>query len=297
MKKWLIAFRLRTLPLALASVAMGGFLALQAGGFRTGIFLLCCLTTTFLQILSNLANDYGDSVHGADHAGRKGPVRAVQSGVISASRMKFAVAVLALLSLSSGVWLLWEALNSDWLRLAIWLVIGLASIVAAITYTTGSKPYGYMGLGDLSVLFFFGLVAVLGTTYMITSELYWQGLAPALASGMLAVGVLNINNIRDIDSDREAGKFSFPVRFGRKAAIVYHQVLLWGAMILCLGYVLMRPEVTPESFLFLTAIPLFFRINQAVATLAPELLDPWLKKMALSALLFTLLFGVGLTIG
>ncbi|MFM7195817.1 MAG: 1,4-dihydroxy-2-naphthoate octaprenyltransferase [Bacteroidota bacterium] len=297
MKKWIVAFRLRTLPLAWASVAMGGFLAVQSGGFRTGIFLLCCLTTTFLQILSNLANDYGDSIHGADHAGRKGPVRAVQSGVISSGSMKNAVILFSVLSLVSGLWLLWSALHGDLFRMAVWLVIGLASITAAITYTAGNKPYGYMGLGDVSVLVFFGVIAVLGSAFMITGNWYWQGMAPALASGMLAVGVLNINNIRDIDSDREAGKFSFPVRFGRKAAVTYHQLLLWGAVSLCLVYVLALPRIAPINFLFLAAAPVFHRINRAVATLTPELLDPWLKKMALSALLFTLLFGAGIIFG
>ena len=297
MKKWIVACRLRTLPLALASVAMGGILTIPSGQFRLSVFLLCCLTTMLLQILSNLANDYGDSIHGADHAGRKGPVRAVQSGVISSQQMKMAVVLCSLLSLISGLWLLWVALQGDLYRIAIWLVIGLASIAAAITYTAGKKPYGYMGLGDLSVLIFFGLVCVLGTTYMINGSWYWAGTAPALASGMLAMGVLNINNVRDIDSDKVAGKFSFPVRFGRKAAVRYHQVLLWGSLVLCTGFVLTLPDPSPVHFLFLAVIPVFHRINRAVATLAPEQLDPWLKKMALSALLFTLLFGAGLLLG
>jgi len=293
MKKWLIAFRLRTLPLALASVAMGGFLSVDAGGFRLDVFLLCCLTTVLLQILSNLANDYGDAVHGADHIGRKGPQRSVQSGAISSSAMLGAVVLFSFLSLVTGLVLLWLALGGAFIKTAVWLVIGLGSIAAAITYTAGNKPYGYMGLGDISVIFFFGVVAVLGTVYMITGNLYWPGLLPSLASGFLAAGVLNLNNIRDIESDREAGKFSIPVRFGRPFAVHYHRLLLYGALVLCAIYSATRPEVSVYQFLFLLVLPLFARINRAVQTLGPVELDGWLKKMALSALLFTLLFGAG----
>ena len=297
MKKWIVAFRLRTLPLALASVAMGGFLAVHAGGFRMEVFLLCCLVTILLQILSNLANDYGDSVHGADHAGRLGPSRSVQTGAISSRVMLAAVVLFSVLSLFSGLLLLWIALGGAFLQTAVWLVIGLTAIAAAITYTAGSKPYGYMGLGDVSVIVFFGPVAVLGTVYMITGSLYWQGLLPSFASGMLAAGVLNLNNIRDIDSDREAGKFSIPVRFGRKVAVHYHRVLLFGATGLCTMYSILQSDVDVYDFLFVLVLPFFIAIIRAVATLGPVELDGWLKKMALSALLFTVLFGIGSMVG
>src|SRR5688572_13524285 len=155
-KIWLRAFRLRTLPLALSCIAMGGFLAASADAFRWDIFLLCALTTIFLQILSNLANDYGDSKHGADSQHREGPKRAVQAGHISAAQMKTGMLVLTILSLVSGILLLWLAFGFRGMYLFLFfLALGLASIWAAINYTAGSKPYGYAGLGDISVFIFF----------------------------------------------------------------------------------------------------------------------------------------------
>lgn len=150
-KAWLQAFRLRTLPLALSSILMGGFLAASTGAFQWSIFLLCISTTIFLQVLSNLANDYGDSIHGADHGGRKGPSRAVQSGAISAQQMKAAVVLFVLLSLASGISLLLVSFGWDWSALLFFLGLGVLSIGAAIAYTVGKKPYGYIGLGDFSV--------------------------------------------------------------------------------------------------------------------------------------------------
>src|SRR6187399_874241 len=146
-KAWLQAFRLRTLPLALSSIAMGGFLAASAGAFSWSIFLLCVSTTIFLQVLSNLANDYGDSVNGADHAGRKGPSRAVQSGAISPSQMKTAIFLFVSLSLASGISLLLITFGLNWNALLFFFGLGLLSIAAAIAYTVGKKPYGYVGLG------------------------------------------------------------------------------------------------------------------------------------------------------
>ena len=153
-KAWLSAFRLRTLPLALASIGMGSFLAGAEGLFDWQIFVFCALTTIFLQILSNLANDYGDSVHGADSLDREGPQRAVQSGQISKKDMFGAMVVFAFLSLISGLYLLYLAIDSTQ---SFWLFLGLGilAIIAAITYTAGKRPYGYAGLGDISVLLFF----------------------------------------------------------------------------------------------------------------------------------------------
>jgi 1,4-dihydroxy-2-naphthoate octaprenyltransferase len=289
---WIQAFRLRTLPLALSCIGMGGFLAAADGKFNGLIFALSCLTTIFLQVTSNLANDYGDSVHGADHAERKGPKRAVQSGAISSNRMKAGVIVLSMLSLASGIALLLVSFGVDWSSLLFFFVLGLLSIGAAIAYTVGNKPYGYAGLGDLSVLIFFGLVGVMGSLYLFTREIVWISLLPALSCGLFSIAVLNINNIRDIESDRSAGKFSIPVRIGRDRAVIYQWFLLVTGIGLAGVYVFLNYR-SAFQFLFLLSAPLFIRIGVAVSKKPSAELDPYLRQMAMSTLLFVVLFGAG----
>ncbi|MDN4164980.1 1,4-dihydroxy-2-naphthoate polyprenyltransferase [Cytophagales bacterium LB-30] len=293
---WLKAARLRTLPLALASIIMGSFLAAYVSGFRWSVFVLAVLTTLLLQVLSNFANDYGDSVHGADSAERQGPDRAVSSGAISPKQMKMAVGLFALAALLAGLSLLWVALGANTQVFLTFLGLGIASILAAITYTMGKKPYGYAGLGDISVLIFFGLVGVIGTFYLHTQR--WEpGIVfPAISCGLFAVAVLNLNNIRDIESDRKAGKRSIPVRLGRKKAVVYHQLLLYFGLLAAMIFTYTHYQ-SPWQWLFLLSLPLMVRNIRAVATkLKPQELDPYLKQMALTTLFFVLTFGIGLLI-
>lgn len=292
-KIWLQAFRLRTLPLSLSCIAMGGFLAASAGAFRWNIFLLCVLTTIFLQVLSNLANDYGDSVNGADHAGRKGPTRAVQSGAISAGQMKTAVIIFVALCIFSGISLLLVSFGFNWNAILFFFGLGVLSILAAIAYTVGKRPYGYVGLGDFSVLIFFGIVGVMGSYYLFTQQLSWREILPALSCGLFSIGVLNVNNIRDIESDKAAGKFSIPVRIGRSNAVAYHWILLIGGLLAATIYSVLTFH-SPWQFLFLLSLPLFIRNGMAVQRKPSHELDPYLKQMALSTLVFVLLFGIGL---
>lgn len=292
-KVWLHAFRLRTLPLALSCIAMGGFLAASAHAFQWSIFLLCVTTTILLQILSNLANDYGDSVHGADSIDRKGPSRAVQSGAISPAQMKKAVVIFVILCLCSGISLLLVSFGMNWKAIFFFLGLGVLSILAAIAYTVGKKPYGYIGLGDVSVLIFFGLVGVMGSYYLFTQRVSWREALPALSCGFFSIGVLNVNNIRDIESDRKAGKFSIPVRIGRENSSRYHWFLILSGLSAALFYTIMTFR-SPWQLLFLLSAPLFFKIGVAVTRKPSHELDPYLKQMALATLLFVLLFGIGL---
>ncbi len=292
MKVWLSAFRLRTLPLSLSCIGMGSFLAAAQNKFNGLIFFLCCTTTIFLQVLSNLANDYGDTVNGADHSQRNGPQRAVQSGAISKRQMKSAIVIFIVLSLISGLKLLYSAFGLDLKSFLFFLGLGVLSIFAAIAYTIGKKPYGYIGLGDLSVLLFFGLVGVIGSQYLFTKTFSLLQILPALSCGFFSMAVLNINNIRDIESDRQAGKFSIPVRIGKERATQYHWMLLLGGIACTLIFVTINYK-TPMQFMFLLSTPLLIINGKSVAKLPSEKLDPYLKQMALSTLLFVLLFGIG----
>ena len=291
-KPWIKAFRLRTLPLALSCIAMGGFLAASSGAFQWSIFLFSILTTIFLQILSNLANDYGDSIHGADSVDRKGPSRAVQSGAISAAQMKTAIIIFIVLCLASGISLLLISFGMNWNAILFFLGLGVLSILAAIAYTVGKKPYGYAGLGDFSVLIFFGLIGVMGSNYLFTKQLNWTQVLPALSCGFFSMGVLNINNIRDIESDRKAGKFSIPVRIGREKAIAYHWFLLLAGMVSTTVFVVLTYQ-SPLQLLFLLSFPLLVVNGLNIQRKPSEQLDPYLKQLALSTLLFVVLFGLG----
>jgi 1,4-dihydroxy-2-naphthoate polyprenyltransferase len=293
---WIKAFRLRTLPLAVSCIAMGGFLASEAGVFRWDIFLLCVLTTIFLQILSNLANDYGDSIHGADSIHRKGPSRAVQSGAVTKAQMRNAVIIFVLLSLTSGISLLIVAFGAEWKAIFFFLGLGILSILAAIAYTVGKKPYGYVGLGDVSVLLFFGFVGVLGSYYLFTKTITVYEMLPALSCGLFSIAVLNINNIRDIESDRKAGKFSIPVRIGKDKAVVYHWFLLIAGIISAITYTVLTFS-SAWQLLFLLTLPLFVKNARAINNRPSNELDPYLKHMAITTLLFVLAFGVGLLAG
>jgi 1,4-dihydroxy-2-naphthoate octaprenyltransferase len=291
-KVWLAAFRLRTLPLAVSCIGMGGFLAASSQAFRWDIFLLCILTTIFLQILSNLSNDYGDAIHGADSVHRVGPLRAVQSGSITPAQMRNAIMLFVVLCLASGISLLIRSFGLNWNALLFFFGLGVLSILAAIAYTVGRKPYGYIGLGDVAVLIFFGIVGVMGSAYLFTHQVNWMQVLPALSCGFFSMGVLNVNNIRDMESDRIAGKFSIPVRIGRKNAIRYHWFLILGGLASALVYNILQ-FTTPWQFLFAATIPLFIYNGFSVTRKAPARLDPYLKQLAISTLLFVVCFGIG----
>jgi 1,4-dihydroxy-2-naphthoate polyprenyltransferase len=295
MKAWIAAARPRTLPLALASIILGTFLAAGAGRFSWFTFALAALTTIFLQILSNFANDYGDAVSGKDTPDRVGPRRAVATGDISREAMRRAMYISGTLSFVSGVWLLIEATQQAgaWLFWGF-LMLGLLCIGGAVAYTNGKRPYGYAGYGDVAVLLFFGWVGVLGTFFLHTQSLAWSLLLPASSAGFFATGVLNINNIRDIETDAKTGKHSIPVRLGRAGAIRYHWFLLLAGMGCTVGYSLLT-NATPAGYVYLLAFPLFVLNGRAVALhMYPTELNPRLGQLALTTLLFVLLFGVGI---
>jgi 1,4-dihydroxy-2-naphthoate polyprenyltransferase len=293
---WIKAARLRTLPLALASIAMGGFVAASHEEFRLTAVLLAALTTLFLQILSNLANDYGDSKSGVDNHTRVGPSRAVQSGEISARQMKSAVIFLASLSMVSGLVLIFFIAGLDIRTSFVFLLLGVLAIAAAIKYTVGKNPYGYAGLGDLFVFLFFGLLGVCGTYYLATKSLDVNIFLPASAMGLLSAGVLNLNNMRDAVSDKQFGKNTVAVKIGAKASLIYHTFLVMLPFLLLIIFNVISNKPL-YAYLFLLLMPLFVvDLWQIANTRDAGKLDPFLKKLALKTLLLTLVFGISVVL-
>jgi 1,4-dihydroxy-2-naphthoate octaprenyltransferase len=294
---WISAFRPRTLALALACIGTGLSLAAADGFFCPLVAVLAVLTATLLQILSNLANDYGDSKHGADSKHRAGPKRAVQSGQVSAAHMKQAMYLAAGAAMVSGIALVVSAFGMAGLA---WLVgfmaLGGLAIWAAIAYTATEKPYGYAGLGDLMVFVFFGWVAVLGSYFLQAQQLPSQVWLPACTLGLFSVAVLNVNNVRDLESDKLAGKRSIPVRIGARNARIYHWLLVILAIGLSVFYVT-NYAGSAWKWLFLLACPLpLLNALKLWQARTPAQADPLLKMMALSTLLFALLLGIGVNL-
>jgi 1,4-dihydroxy-2-naphthoate octaprenyltransferase len=294
LSSWIKAFRLRTLPLALSSIIMGSGLAVFKGSYSWMVILLATLTTILLQILSNLANDYGDFQKGTDNVHRLGPERAVQSGEISARQMKTAVIVFAALSLISGVWLLYASLKEQFTEALVFFVLGIAAIAAAIKYTVGKNAYGYSGLGDLFVFLFFGLTGVVGTYYLNTLSLTWDVILPAISIGLLSTGMLNLNNMRDIDNDIQSGKHTLASKLGLQKAKYYHAFLVVGAIAAALLFVWLHYFSLWNLLFLIVALPLLSDLRLIWRTTEQQKLDPFLKRLALSTLAFAVLFIMGL---
>ncbi len=289
MRKWISAARLRTLPLALSSILMGAVLAQSVFMFRWNVFGWAVLTTILLQVLSNFANDYGDTKNGADSAERIGPARAVQSGEISARQMLTAIFLTGAAAFLSGIYLLYVAFggfSSVYFR--IFLGLGLLALGAAYTYTAGKRPYGYMGLGDISVFLFFGLTGVVAGYFLYSLHFEWPLLLPATACGALATAVLNINNIRDMESDKKAGKITIPVRLGRKNALIYH----WFLLVLAMGAAAIYVYLKSGSWYYLLSFPLIILNGIQVSRNVNP--DPYLKTLALTSLVFVVVFGLSI---
>jgi 1,4-dihydroxy-2-naphthoate polyprenyltransferase len=291
---WTEAIRLRTLPLAIASPVLGSFFAFSENLFRWDVFFLAAATTLLLQILSNLANDYGDYKTGADNSERIGPRRLVQSGIISPPIMKRAVLITIILSLIFGLALIFTGTRGEGqMTRLFFILLGLGAIAAAITYTMGKNPYGYKGLGDIFVFLFFGLTGVLGTYFLHTANINFWLVLPAASIGFLSVGVLNLNNLRDYESDKKANKRTMVVILGSRKARIYHLLLVSGSLVTGLLYILFNFH-SGFQFLFVFVIPLLVNnIMVVFNNTSPTELYPELRKLAIITLLFALSFGLG----
>ncbi|MDC6363529.1 MULTISPECIES: 1,4-dihydroxy-2-naphthoate octaprenyltransferase [Flavobacteriaceae] len=290
-KAWIQAARLRTLPLSLSGIILGTALATKQGFFDLGIFVLALMTTVGFQVTSNFANDYGDGIKGTDNEDRIGPARALQSGWLTRSALKKGIIISIAISLLLAIGLVYLAFGLDNLPyILLFLVLGFLSIWAAIKYTMGSNPYGYMGLGDVFVFLFFGLLGVLGSMFLYTKTIGFTSLLLAIAVGLLCVGVLNLNNLRDVVSDKKHGKNTVVVKMGFQNGKRYHFLLLMAAFICCTVYILMEDLTVLQSVFMVAFVPIFIHLKKVMSTQVPGALDRELKKLALSTFLLAILF-------
>jgi 1,4-dihydroxy-2-naphthoate octaprenyltransferase len=302
MKHWIEAARLRTLPLSVSGIIVGSMYALAnptddvltpTEVFNWKLFAFAIITTLGLQILSNFANDYGDGMKGTDNEDRVGPKRTIQSGVITPQAMKSAIILTSVLTLLSAIYLIYLAFGAHNLGYSLfYLILGIAAIASAIRYTVGNSAYGYRGFGDVFVFVFFGLVSTLGVNFLYSKQLDVVLILPATAIGFLSVAVLNLNNMRDEASDRKSGKNTLVVKMGIENAKKYHYFLIVGAMILVLLFAVLS-DFNFDQYLFLLAyIPLIKHLNTVRKNENTKLLDPELKKVALSTFALSILLAL-----
>ena len=292
MKHWVEAARVRTLPLSVSGIIVGSFYAMSQGMFNWNIVVFALLTTLGLQILSNFANDYGDGIKGTDNQDRVGPMRAIQSGVISPAAMKKAMVLTSAITLLFAVLLIYFAFKDHYLLYSfIFFVLGILAIASAIRYTVGKGAYGYRGFGDVFVFVFFGLVSTFGVYFMFSKSIDWLLLLPAIAIGFLSVGVLNLNNMRDEASDRKSGKNTLVVKMGGAAAKKYHYFLVISAMILVLVFAFLN-DFHFDQYIFVVAyFPMISHLITVYRNQNPKFLDPELKKLAISTFLLAVLLA------
>ena len=293
-KLWLSAFRLRTLPLSVSGIIVASCMAYYNGFFKLSIFVFAMLTTMALQVLSNLANDYGDGVKGTDNENRIGPERAIQSGNISPEEMFAAIKINILVVILLTFALVLSAFGSYYfLYSLLFFTLGVICVYAAIKYTIGETAYGYRALGDVMVFIFFGLLSVLGCYFLYAKQLDAVLILPAIAIGMLSTGVLNLNNMRDINSDTSSNKITVAVKLGRKRAKQYHLFLIIGAIILTAIFGLLYYRKVYNLAFFIAYIPLVKHVIFVIKNKEPKLLDSQLKVLALATFFLSLLLGLG----
>ncbi len=289
-KAWLRAMRLRTLPLSLAGIILGSGIAAYEGYFNWKIFVLALLTAASYQILSNLANDYGDGMKGTDDF-RVGPLRTIQAGLILPYQMRRAMFYNTVISIVLTYWLLKTAFPHTGRGFYLYFFLGLAAIWAAVKYTVGKKAYGYYGLGDLFVLVFFGWVSVAGVWYLYVKHWNWQILLPATAIGLLSVAVLNLNNMRDLENDKRARKHTLPVHLGRSSAEKYHRVILILSFLLMLYFTSLISRSPWVWLSFAIYIPLWMH-QSSLDPDKPATYNLALKKVSILTFLFALIYAL-----
>ncbi len=297
-KNFIQAARLRTLPLSISGILLGSFLAFSQGYLNYTIFILALCTTIGFQVLSNFANDYGDGVKGTDNKNRIGPKRAIQTGAITKKQMLIAIISTATLTFFIALALIYVSFGKkNFIYSITFLILGALSIVAAIKYTMGKNAYGYSGLGDVFVFLFFGLLSVCGSYFLYTKHIDYKVFLPAISIGLLSVGVLNLNNMRDIENDKNSNKNTIVVKIGSKKAKQYHNLLVIGSFITMLIFSFLNDRNFFNYVYILAFLPIFLHLKRVNSNSEPRLLDTELKKLALSTFLLAILFGISRLLG
>src|SRR5437588_11081852 len=282
-----MAARVRTLPASVAPVLVGTSLALGAGTFHALAFVAALLGAVFIQVGTNLSNDYSDARRGADTEDRLGPVRVTAGGLVPPRQVLVATYVTFGLAVGCGVYLIAVA---GWELLAV----GAASILAGVLYTGGPRPYGYEGLGEVFVFLFFGIVAVAGSYFVQVRSLSWEAFALAVPVGLLAASILVVNNVRDIDSDRRAGKRTLAVRLGRERTRTLYLVMVYAAFVTAPLTWLFGP-LSAWLLLPLLSLPLAVALVRTVRTRSDgPSLNGALARTGMLQLIFCLLLSAGL---
>ncbi|MBU2946786.1 1,4-dihydroxy-2-naphthoate octaprenyltransferase [Zobellia uliginosa] len=290
---WISAARLRTLPLSVSGIVVGTALANLYGFEDTVVFILALFTTIGFQVTSNFANDYGDGVKGTDNEERIGPKRALQSGSISRQELKEGIIFSIIIDFILVIALVYFAFGFENMMYPIlFLILGAASIWAAIKYTVGASAYGYRGLGDVFVFLFFGLLAVMGSMFLYTKQLNAVSILPAVAIGLLSVGVLNLNNLRDYESDKNSNKNTLIVYIGFQQGKIYHYSLLIVAFLSILIFSILNLKGWRIFLPLISFAPIFFHMKRVHATDRSNQMDPELKKLALSTFLLSVLMYI-----
>lgn len=293
LKAWVSAARLRTLPLSISGIFLGTALANQAGSSDRTILFLALATTIAFQVTSNFANDYGDGVKGTDDENRIGPKRALQSGSLQRSELRFGIILASLISFLLTIYLVYYAFGLENMGyILLFLALGLGSIWAALKYTMGDSPYGYQGLGDIFVFLFFGLLSVLGTKFLYVKSISFIDVLPAVAVGCLCVGVLNLNNLRDSISDKKHGKNTLVVKMGFDNGKKYHYALIILSLLCFVSYSILNFKHLGSIIWLAFYVPILIHFIKVMKTSEPKLLDPELKKLALSTFLLALSFYI-----
>lgn len=293
LKYYIKSFRLRTLPLSVSGIVMGSFIAFSEGKFNVYTFIFAIATTLSLQILSNLANELGDIKKGTDNANRLGPIRSLQQGKLSISNIRQMIFLFIMLSIVFGLSLIYTVWDVLTLNSLLFIFLGLLSILSALAYTMGKNAYGYKGLGDIFVFVFFGLVSTVGSCFLMSNSINFAIFLPAFSVGFLSVAVLNLNNMRDVENDKNHGKITIPVKIGLRKAKIYHIFLIISAFVAMICY-MNKIDANFSAYLFILSFPIFLFHISAITKETGKILDRQMPVLTFSTLLFTVLVIVGL---